>query len=122
MSAADAPVRFTGRMAVLVSKYTGFDLSNPANTPAHAFSFVRPESIEETGKLSRFWAKDGYRHVGWAEVHIEIMPVKGMLKSAVKALQDEKETVLADAQRRATQLEGEIQKLLAISYDAEVVA
>ena len=50
------------------------------------------------------------------------MPTKTMLQSAVAGLKAEKEAVLANAQLEATRLEGEIQKLLAIGYDAEVQA
>ena len=60
--------------------------------------------------------------MGWAAISIQIMPTKTMLQSAVEGLQAEKEAILADAHAQATRIEGEIQKLLAISYDAEVQA
>lgn len=119
MAAADTPVTITGRAAVLVSKHTGFEMAAPEKTAAHEFALVNPDSVKE-GVLEGWWAKDGYRHVGWAAISIQILPTKTMLNSAVEALQAEKQAVLADAQKRATDIEREIQNLLAISYDTEV--
>lgn len=119
MAAADTPVTITGRAAVLVNKYTSFDMAAPEKTRPDQFTFVSPTWVKgET--LDDMWAKDGYRHVGWAAISIQMLPVKTMLSSAVEALQAEKQAVLADAQKRATDIEREIQNLLAISYDAEV--
>lgn len=115
----DQPVTITGRAAVLVSKYTAFDLSDPGSTPAHQLVYVDPTYVKD-GVLKKSWAGDGYRLIGWAEIKVDVMPVKSMLTSAVETLKAEKETVLAEAQKRATEIEGEIQKLLAITYDAEV--
>lgn len=116
---ADQPVFITGRAAVLVGQYTKFSLSDPAGTPAHEFVFAAEEVVTPDGKLRGSWGKD-YRHVGYADIRVEIMPTKKMLKSAVTALKAEKVAVLANAQREATRLEGEIQKLLAIEFDGEV--
>lgn len=117
---SDQTITITGRAAVLVNKHTRFELSDPSKTSVDEFCFCREGVIDDNGKLTRMWAIDGYRHVGWAEIKVEIMPVKSMLNSAIKALKTEKESVLAAAQKRATEIEGEIQKLLAITYDAEV--
>lgn len=115
----DEPVTITGRAAVCVTKYTSFDLSAPDKTPIHAFSFLDPRYVDEAGTLDKSWAKDGWRLVGWAAISIQIMPTKTMLQSAVTALKAEKEAVIATAQAEATRIEGEIQKLLAITYDVE---
>lgn len=112
----DKPTEITGRAAVVVSKYTRFDLSDPSATPAHEFSFINPDYVQD-GVLDPGWAKDGYRHVGWAAISVQVLPVKQMMAGAVAALQAEKQHVIATAQADATRIEGEIQKLLAISYD-----
>jgi hypothetical protein len=114
---SDQTITITGRSAVLVNKHTSFELSDPSKTAVSEFCYCREGVIEEDGKLCRSWAKDGWRHVGWAEIKVEVMPVKSMLKSAVKALKVEKEAILADAHKRATDIESEIQKLLAIEFD-----
>lgn len=118
MSAHNLPVTITGRAAVAVSKYTGFDLSNPDKTEAHEFVFLNPARVND-GVLDWDWSKDGYRFVGWAAISIQLLPSDTMLQSAVSALQAEKQAVIADAQRRATEIDGEIQKLLAITYEAK---
>ena len=112
----DKPTEITGRAAVVVSKYSCFDLSNPAATPVHGFSFVNPDYVKD-GVLDPGWAKDGYRHVGWAAISVQVLPVKQMMAGAVATLQAEKQHVIATAQAEAMRIEGEIQKLLAISYD-----
>lgn len=115
------PVTITGRVAVLVSKYASFDLNDTGKTPVDQFAYVSPNYINKDGNLNHDWAKDGkYRHVGWADISIQILPVKQMMSSAISALEAEKKHVLATAQAEATRIEVEIQKLLAITYDAEV--
>lgn len=110
------PIIIKGRAAALVMKETGFDLTCPEATPAHAFTFVRADAVAD-GVLSPNWAAHGYRHVGFADLVVEVMPVKGMVASAVEALKAERQSVLATAQKEATRLDGEIQKLLAIGYE-----
>lgn len=112
---ANTPITITGRAAVLVSKYTGFDLSDPSKTAVYQFVYVRPDYVNKDGVLDACWTREGnYRHVGWAEIKVEVMPVDGMLKGAVAALENEKKALIADTQKRVTEIEGEIQKLLAI--------
>lgn len=107
----------TGKAVVLVSKYTSFDLECPEKTEAHKFMFHH-EQVLKDGVLDPSWAGDGYRHVGFAELTVNILPRQDMLHAAVGALKAEKQNVIATAEREATRIESEIQKLLAISYDA----
>ena len=105
----------TGRTAVCVSRYTDFDISAPQKTDAHRFVFLNPDAVNN-GVLEETWLKNGYRFVGWADVAITFVGADEMLTSAVESLKAQKQKVIADAQAAATRIEGEIQKLLAISY------
>ena len=107
-----------GSAAALVNKYTNFDISAPQNTSANNFIFVNEASALEDGVLNPIWAGDGYRHVGFAELVVTILPTEDMLSSAVDALKAQKQKVIADAEAESTRIESEIQKLLAISYEA----
>ena len=53
MATTDQPVTITGRAAVVVSKYTSFDLSKPEATRAHEFTFLDPRNVDEAGNLDR---------------------------------------------------------------------
>lgn len=110
------PTIITGRMATLVTKHSRFDISNPSATNLGSLSFV-DQRYAPDGVLDPSWAKDGYRLVGYAKVKVEIMPTDSMLHGAVASLRAEREKIIADAQAEATRIEGEIQKLLAISFD-----
>lgn len=66
--------------------------------------------------MAHLWTK-----VGTATITIEVDSRDEMIKSQVATLTEKKKRVLAEAQREATQIEGQIQNLLAITFDAEVV-
>lgn len=119
MKKIDQPVTITGKAVAIVSKSTRFDPAEPQKTQAHEFVLLGEYALTKDGKLTSTWAKD-YRHVGMATITVELLPIKGMLKQAVAALETERTTLQADTQKRLTEIEGEIQKLLAITYDAEV--
>lgn len=105
-------ITITGRAAVLVSQHTGFDPTQPDNTKAHEFVFVRETAVVD-GKITGCWAGD-YRWVGWAEIKVEINSKAEMLDAHVKALEVERARVLADAQLAVTRIDGELQRLLSI--------
>jgi hypothetical protein len=110
------PTLIAGRVAVLVNRHTTFDLGNPGATPVHAFTYINAKYAPD-GQLDTHWVKSGYRLVGYAEIAAEIMPTGAMLAGAVACLREERKKILADAQKEATRIEGEIQKLLAIEFD-----
>ncbi len=112
------PIIIKGRVPALVGEYTRFDPANPTNTPAHGFTFIDAMYVVD-GKVDSSWSS--YRLVGWAEITVELLPVADMMASAVDSLKAQKQKIIADAQLEATRLEGEIQKLLAISYEPQVV-
>lgn len=64
-----------------------------------------------------YWAKHGYIQIGTAQLEIEFMNRDSMTTNAVAALRKQKESVLAEAQKEATRIDGEIQNLLAITND-----
>lgn len=64
-----------------------------------------------------YYENEGYTYVGKATVSVKVAPPKEILQSKVKGLQAQKQAVLAKAQKEATELEGQIQKLLAITFD-----
>lgn len=109
--------QITGTAVVAVSEHSGFDLSNPGKTPIASFSFLGQHSLKD-GALTESWASAGYRLVGHAEVSITFLAQDTMLSSAVESLKAMKQKVIAEAERESNRIEGEIQKLLAISYSA----
>lgn len=110
-------ITITGRAIALVSKHNRFDPANPENTKAHDFTLLGEEHMKG-GVLDAYWLKEGYRHVGFAEIKIEMLPIDDMMNGAVEALRAQKQYIIAEAQAEATRIEGEIQKLLAITFDA----
>lgn len=70
-------------------------------------------SLEAMGEGSNPWFR-----IGTAHVTLEMVDQKQMAVHAVEALRSEQQTVRADAERRANEIERQIQTLLAISYEA----
>jgi len=64
------------------------------------------------------WQRDGYTLVGTAEVTLHLVDERAVVENKVTSLRAEKERTLAEAHAKAVELEGQIQKLLAISYDS----
>lgn len=107
--------KITGSMVVLVSKYTRFDPSNPAAAEVSQFTFAGASALDESGKLTGFWANEGYIYAGHAAIEVSLLPQADITARAVETLKQQKMQVLADAQAKATQIEGQIQSLLAIA-------
>ena len=107
--------KITGDAVALVSKYTRFDPSNPAATEVSQFTFVDARALDESGKLTGFWAAEGYIYAGHAAIEVRLLPQADITARAVETLKQQKMQVLADAQAKATQIEGQIQSLLAIA-------
>ncbi|MFN3731326.1 hypothetical protein [Comamonas testosteroni] len=110
--------KITGEAVVIVGKYTGFNPAKPEATPAHAFQFAGPNSLDESGALSSVWANDGWVVVGKARIEIDLIERDTMTANAVATLRKQKEAVIAAAQMEATRIEGQIQSLLAITNEA----
>lgn len=67
----------------------------------------------------RKWIADGYTKVGEAEVIVHLIDRDTMVQHKVESLRAEKTKTLADAQAKATAIDGQIQSLLAIEYTPE---
>jgi hypothetical protein len=108
-------VRITGTKIVAIDKYSRFDPSNPAGARFEDFSLSTPT---EEGVMGEYWMREGYIQVGTAKVEIELMPRKEVTAGAVASLRKQKDALLAKAQLEATQIEQQIQNLLAITNEA----
>lgn len=64
-------------------------------------------------------SSSGWVKVGEVEVTITLFGLDDIVHGQVDALKAMKKEVIAKAEAEATRIEGEIQKLLAISYTAE---
>ena len=78
-------------------------------------------SVEAPGG-GGFCEREGYTYMGTAEVTVAIGSRTEIVMSKVQGLKAQQQLILANAQAQATRIEGQIQKLLAISYDSEVAA
>lgn len=107
-------VRITGTMGVIVPEYVGFDSAHPEKTEFKSFAKV---DLDADGKVSGHWAGQGYVQVGTAKVEIEFMQRDEITSGAVVALRKQKNEVLAQAQKQATEIEKKIQSLLAITNE-----
>lgn len=66
---------------------------------------------------------DGMESCGWvragtARVEITLIDKSAIVENKVESLNAQKTQILAEAQMKATQIEEQIQKLLAITYEA----
>ena len=61
--------------------------------------------------------KSGYTYVGKATVSVDMGGRDDIVAAKVAGLKAEKQEVLATAQAKATEIDGQIQKLLAITFD-----
>lgn len=85
----------------------------------NAVSFYDPGMHHETGQTR---IPTGWTLVGHADIVIRTVDEQQMVENKVESLRAKKNEVLAAAQAQATEIEGQIQRLLAISYDAPEVA
>jgi hypothetical protein len=63
-----------------------------------------------------YWLKLGYTYIGEATITVDVPDEKTLIDSKVEALREEIKTTRADATAKVTQLEGQIQQLLAIEF------
>lgn len=69
-----------------------------------------------TDEDSTYWVENGYTKVGTAEITLTIFSADTMVANKVEALRAEKKKVQAEAAMRANEIDGQIQNLLAITY------
>jgi hypothetical protein len=61
----------------------------------------------------------GWTLVGDAEVTVTLIDKRTMIDNKIAALREEAKTVRAEATAKVTKIEGQIQNLLALSFDGE---
>lgn len=62
---------------------------------------------------------EGWSQVGTAEVRVNLTPLPDLTANTIRTLRAQVKTIRADAERKAMALEGEIQKLLAITNEVQ---
>lgn len=100
----------TGTLNAYMTEYSGLtaeDISNPSRETLSALSY----SDQEMGGMG--WIK-----VGRASIEIEFLSDEALRVGAVKSLREQQSKIRAEAERKATDLERQIQTLLAITHAA----
>lgn len=62
---------------------------------------------------------EGWIQVGTAEVRVNLTPLPDLTANTTRTLRAQVKTIRADAERKAMALEGEIQKLMAITNEVQ---
>lgn len=100
---------FTGTVNVWLSEYAGPDL----------FKCAPEQVVKGVFFAQSDMSQHGYTFVGQATVTFTAPDERQLVQNKVESLKVEKRRVLADAQKKATELEEKIQTLLAISWEGE---
>lgn len=91
------------------------------------YSSISPDDLEQGNRLdsliysSSESIPDGWTCAGDAEIIFTPVDRKTLIDNKVEALKAEAASIRAEAQAKVTRIEGQIQNLLAISYDAKTV-
>lgn len=89
------------------------DLSKDPHELVNRLTFINPACTDDA------WAALGYTRVGDAEITITLVNTDTMVQNKVDSLRSEQKRVIAEAQLKSTQIESQIQKLLAIECATE---
>ena len=98
--------KIQGEAFVYTRPYTGFDPLQPEKTKAADLSYIAVESPYLVGQ--------GYVKVGKATIDVTFDTVEEVTVNAVKAIEAEQASILAEAQVKHTKLEQRKQELLAL--------
>ena len=80
-----------------------------------------PENLLSCVAFHQFDMKDqGWTYVGKAEITLTLVDHDQVIANKVDSLRAEQTAIRADAQKKITELNGEIQNLLAIAFDAKL--
>lgn len=82
-------------------------LATPEAVPAMLF-------VSEGG--DRYFIEQGYTHIGTATIEVNVFDQKEIVANKVDALREEIKATRAKATAKCTEIEGQIQSLLAIEY------
>jgi hypothetical protein len=106
----------TGDALVWISKHSRI---GPGNMP-------KPEDISDftftSAKINKaHWLREGYTEVGTATITVNTVDEKALIENKVEALKAEAVSIRAEATAKVTQIEGQIQSLLAITCDSSLM-
>lgn len=101
-----------GKAFAWTTKYSGVGPNELKDSPEDAL--VKDLSYSVHDMTDAGWVK-----VGDADVTVQLFGIEEIVSGQVDALKTMKQDVIAKAEAEATRIEGEIQKLLAISYTVE---
>ena len=105
----------TGKAIAILSKYNNLDEDGmPGNVNIPHYT-----APKEDGDYST-WTEDGYVIIGEAEITLHVVSKEELIANKVSALRQEVKKTTAEATRNVTQLEGQINDLLAIGFSAPV--
>ena len=65
---------------------------------------------------SKYWAEAGYTYIGQATVTVEVPDMRDLVNNKVASLREQAVAIRAEATAKCTEIEGQIQNLLAIEY------
>jgi hypothetical protein len=105
----------TGKAIAILSQYSTLDkngMPNGVDVPSYI-------AVKEDGDYST-WTEDGYTIIGEAEITLHVVSKEELVANKVSALRQEVKKTTAEATRKVTQLEGQINDLLAIGFSAPV--
>lgn len=105
----------TGKSIAVLHKYGKLN-ENGLPDNINDVAYIR---IKEDGDYST-WTEDGYTIIGEAEITLHVVSKEELVANKVSALRQEVKKTTAEATRKVTQLEGQINDLLAIGFSAPV--
>jgi hypothetical protein len=98
-------------------------------TQIHAYiaptSTVTPQELQTEKGVRRlqfmaddtpYWRGLGYTYVGPAEITVDVPDLRELVENKINALREQATTIRAEATAKCTEIEGQIQNLLAIEY------
>lgn len=98
--------KIQGEALVYASPYIAFDPHQPEKTKAADLSYVPAESA--------YLVSQDYVKVGKATINVTFDTIEEVTVNAVKAIEAEQASILAEAQMKHTKLEQRKQELLAL--------
>lgn len=102
----------TGTLIAWLASYQGPDEVSSKLDDAQVINNLQFSNGEYMGRGENPWTK-----VGLATVVVTLVDEREMVENKVESLRAEQQSVLAETQNKATQIERKIQTLLVISYE-----
>lgn len=114
------------RLGSLGTKHKGHTMkitTKETNVWLTEHSYIGPDDFKEgmSSDAMAFYDHDmtssGWTKVGTAVITMEVVDKAAMVESKIESLRALQTKTIADAQAKSTEIEGQIQKLLAISHE-----